>query len=48
MMSGYAGESLLRYRGSVASWTLLQKPFAPLTLVQRVREVLDGDRRATA
>ena len=34
MMSGYAGESLLRYRGSVASWTLLQKPFAPLTLVQ--------------
>jgi two-component system cell cycle sensor histidine kinase/response regulator CckA len=44
-ISGYTDSSLLRQSGGFgASMTLVQKPFTPAQLVQKVRELLDTDR----
>jgi PAS domain S-box-containing protein len=44
-ISGYTDSSLLRQSsGFGASMTLVQKPFTPAQLVQKVRELLDTDR----
>jgi two-component system cell cycle sensor histidine kinase/response regulator CckA len=43
-ISGYTDSSLLRENAIGSSMTLLQKPFTPAQLVQRVRELLDTNR----
>ncbi len=43
-ISGYTDSSLLRESALRSSMTLLQKPFTPAQLVQKVRELLDTDR----
>jgi two-component system cell cycle sensor histidine kinase/response regulator CckA len=43
-ISGYTDNSLLREHRPGASMTMLQKPFTPAQLVQKVRELLDTDR----
>jgi two-component system cell cycle sensor histidine kinase/response regulator CckA len=41
-MSGYADEAIVRHGVIVDGTPFLQKPFTPLALNQKVREVLDG------
>ncbi|HYL82326.1 MAG TPA: response regulator, partial [Candidatus Acidoferrum sp.] len=41
-MSGYTDDAMLRYGVSEAAAAFLQKPFSPLALARKVREVLDG------
>jgi two-component system cell cycle sensor histidine kinase/response regulator CckA len=41
-ISGYADGSLFSSGGQDARFHLLEKPFTPLALVQKVRELLDG------
>ena len=41
-MSGYIGDDVLRQGIQEKEVPFLQKPFAPLTLAQKVREILDG------
>ena len=43
-ISGYTDSSLLRESALRSSITLLQKPFTPAQLVQKVRELLDTNR----
>ena len=43
-ISGYVGDSLVRQGIHDREVNFLQKPFAPLTLARKVREVLDGTR----
>ncbi len=43
-MSGYIGDSIVRQGIQEKEVGFLQKPFAPLTLAQKVRQVLDGSR----
>ncbi|HSC45844.1 MAG TPA: ATP-binding protein [Candidatus Acidoferrum sp.] len=43
-MSGYIGDAIVRTGISEKDVAFLQKPFAPITLVKKVREVLDGTR----
>jgi PAS domain S-box-containing protein len=43
-VSGYVGDSLVRQGIQDREVNFLQKPFAPLTLARKVREVLDGSR----
>jgi len=43
-MSGYIGDDVVRLGIQEADVPFLQKPFTPLTLARRVREVLDGTR----
>jgi PAS domain S-box-containing protein len=47
VMSGYPDDAVLG-RGIPAGTELLPKPFAPATLVRRVRDVLDGAERLRA
>jgi len=47
VMSGYPDEAV-RGRGVPPATELLPKPFAPATLVRRVRDVLDADQRLQA
>ena len=41
-MSGYIGDDVLRQGIQEKEVAFLQKPFAPLTLARKVREILDG------
>ncbi len=41
-MSGYADEAVVRHGVLVEGTPFLQKPFSPLALAQKVREVLDA------
>jgi len=43
-MSGYIGDAVVRLGIQEKDVAFLQKPFAPLTLMKKVREVLDGSR----
>jgi len=43
-MSGYIGDAIVRQGIQEKEMGFLQKPFAPLTLAQKVREVLDESR----
>jgi PAS domain S-box-containing protein len=43
-MSGYIGDAIVRSGIQEQDVAFLQKPFAPITLVRKVREVLDGTR----
>jgi PAS domain S-box-containing protein len=43
-MSGYIDDAIVRVGIEEKDVAFLQKPFAPLTLVRKVREVLDGTR----
>jgi PAS domain S-box-containing protein len=43
-MSGYVGDPVVRQGIQGHEIGFLQKPFAPLTLVRKVRDVLDGSR----
>ena len=43
-MSGYIGDDIVRLGIQQTEVPFLQKPFAPLTLVRRIREILDGSR----
>jgi PAS domain S-box-containing protein len=43
-MSGYIGDAVVRLGIQEKDLAFLQKPFAPLTLMKKVREVLDGER----
>src|SRR6185369_9166242 len=43
-ISGYTDSSLLRESSVGSSMTLLQKPFTPAQLVQKVRELVDSRR----
>jgi two-component system cell cycle sensor histidine kinase/response regulator CckA len=43
-MSGYAQDSVERYGLSLTSHTFLQKPFTPLSLLNRVRDALEASR----
>jgi len=43
-MSGYIDDAIVRAGVEGKDMAFLQKPFAPLTLVRKVREVLDGTR----
>jgi two-component system, cell cycle sensor histidine kinase and response regulator CckA len=43
-MSGYIDDAMVRAGFEEKDVAFLQKPFAPLTLVRKVREVLDGTR----
>jgi len=43
-MSGYIGDAIVRSGIGEKDVAFLQKPFAPITLVKKVREVLDGER----
>ena len=40
-ISGYADEAVVRHGVSTQADSFLQKPFTPLGLVRKVREVLD-------
>jgi hypothetical protein len=40
-MSGYTDDAIIRHGVQGAGTALLQKPFSPAALVQRVRETLD-------
>jgi two-component system cell cycle sensor histidine kinase/response regulator CckA len=41
-MSGYIDDAMVRAGIEEKDVAFLQKPFAPMTLVRKVREVLDG------
>jgi FixJ family two-component response regulator len=41
-MSGYTDEAVLRHGVTGASPAFLQKPFSPIGLARKVREVLDA------
>jgi hypothetical protein len=41
-MSGYTDGDISSYGGLGAEPSLLQKPFQPIALARRVREVLEG------
>jgi PAS domain S-box-containing protein len=41
-MSGYLGDTIMRYGIQAAETSFLPKPFTPITLAQKVREVLGG------
>jgi DNA-binding NtrC family response regulator len=41
MMSGYTDEVLAQFRESMEGLALMEKPFTPTQLLQRVRELLD-------
>ena len=43
-MSGYIDDAIVRAGIEEKDVAFLQKPFAPLTLVRKVREILDGAR----
>ncbi|HVC65241.1 MAG TPA: response regulator, partial [Candidatus Dormibacteraeota bacterium] len=43
-MSGYTGDAIVRHGVLDASMLLLGKPFTPLALIAKVREVLDRPR----
>jgi FixJ family two-component response regulator len=43
-MSGYIGDDIVRQGIQETDVPFLQKPFAPMTLARRVREVLDASR----
>jgi len=43
-MSGYIGDDILRQGIQEKDVSFLQKPFAPVTLARKVREILDGTR----
>jgi DNA-binding NtrC family response regulator len=43
-MSGYIGDSIVREGIQEKAMGFLQKPFAPMTLAKKVREVLDETR----
>jgi DNA-binding NarL/FixJ family response regulator len=43
-MSGYIGDDIVRQGIQEQEVPFLQKPFTPLVLTRRVREVLDGSR----
>jgi DNA-binding NtrC family response regulator len=43
-MSGYIGDAIVRAGIQEKEVPFLQKPFAPVTLVRKVRDVLDGTR----
>jgi DNA-binding NarL/FixJ family response regulator len=43
-MSGYIDDAMVRAGIEEKDVAFLQRPFAPLTLVRKVREVLDGTR----
>ena len=43
-MSGYIGDDVVRQGIQENDAPFLQKPFTPLTLARRVREILDGSR----
>jgi CheY-like chemotaxis protein len=45
-MSGYPGDDVIRSGALEPGAAFLQKPFMPQELVRKVREVLDGGRRA--
>ena len=47
-MSGYIGDAMIRLGIEQQDVAFLQKPFAPITLVRKVREVLDGARLSEA
>jgi hypothetical protein len=44
-MSGYTDDAIIRNGIQDTNAFLLQKPFSPSGLIQKVREVLDADRR---
>jgi len=43
-MSGYIGDAVVRLGVQEKDLAFLQKPFVPLTLMKKVREVLDGSK----
>jgi PAS domain S-box-containing protein len=43
-MSGYIGDDIVRQRIQEKDVPFLQKPFAPMILARKVREILDGTR----
>jgi PAS domain S-box-containing protein len=47
-MSGYIDDAMVRAGIEEKDVSFLQKPFAPMTLVRKVREVLDGTRVSEA
>jgi two-component system, cell cycle sensor histidine kinase and response regulator CckA len=47
-MSGYIDDAIVRAGIEEKEVAFLQKPFAPMTLVRKVRAVLDGTRVSEA
>jgi DNA-binding response OmpR family regulator len=45
-MSGYTDDAIVRHGLMDASVALIPKPFTPLGLAQKVREILDRDKKA--
>ena len=43
-MSGYTDEAVTRHGALEASAAFLQKPFSPIGLARKVRELLDADQ----